>query len=315
MIWDDVAFRDAYRARLRQAQTSSDVEVRAQSQAFQAEAARAGGSSPEHFLQRAGAAAAATLSGYVREALDGFDGMIASLEAELEDADLHTLREGLEQEIARRSKALPASLRDFSRPGAHPAVLRNILRQAPVNARQLLAERVAAFRDRIRTRARAQELLDHAIFIGHDPRDSAVAGVLKLAILEAAGVDTPLYTSSELEGVRTGRDGFDRVLAQLKKNRMTLAIVTPESIGNPWLWWAAGVAAGLGKPVFVLRANGMGADPTLPINAAQDIDLARREDVVRLLQAIQGELRRRPKDPSDVDLEDVLMTSISAPSS
>jgi hypothetical protein len=310
MIWDDIGFKDAYRAKLKHAHTSSDVEVQAQARAFQAEAARAGGSAPEHFLQRAGAAAAATLSGYVKEALEAFDCVIASLEADLEESDLNALRESLEQEIALRTKALPASLRDFSRPAAHPALLRTILQQAPVKARQLLAERVATSRDRIHTRVRSREMLDRAILIGHDAGDSAVAGALKLAVMQAVGTDAPLYTSSELEGIRTGRDGFERVLDQLKKNRMTLTIVTPRSGGNPWLWWAAGVSAGLGKPVFVLRANGMGADSTLPINHAQDIDLAQRDDVVRLLQAIQGELRRRAKDPSEMDLEDVLMKSL-----
>src|SRR5262245_43541895 len=124
MIWKDSGFREAYKERLDHAHRSSDAEVQAQALAFQAEAARAGGSSPEHFLQRAGNAAAANLSGYVKSALDAFDGVIATLEAELEESDLATLREGLEKEIALRAKALPASLRDFTRTNQHPALLR-----------------------------------------------------------------------------------------------------------------------------------------------------------------------------------------------
>jgi hypothetical protein len=45
---------------------------------------------------------------------------------------------------------------------------------------------------------------------------------------------------------------------------------------------------------------------TLPVKPTQVIDLAQHDDLVRLLQAIQGELRRRPKDPAEIDLEDVL---------
>lgn len=309
MIWKDLGFRDAYRAQLRNAQSSSDVEVRAQTQAFQAEAARAGGSTPDHFLQRAGAAATATLAGYVKEALDAFDSMIASIDADLEEADLQTLRDTLEKEIALRAKALPASLLDFNRPTPHPAVLRTILQQAPVKARQLLADRVASSRERIQTRVQASQLVDRAVFIAHDPCDSAVASALKLALMQAAGSDAPLYTSSELEGLKTGRDGCERVLSQLKKNRMTLAIATPQSSGSPWLWWSVGVSAALGKPVFVLRASGMAAESTSPVDRAQDIDLAKRDDVVRLLLAIQAELRRRPVDPEAMDLEDLLTTS------
>jgi hypothetical protein len=111
MIWDDPAFREGYRARLRNVQASGDAEVRAQGQAFQAEAARAGGSSGEVFTRRAGAAAAATLSGYVRGALEAFDQSLADIGAELEEADLNTLRASLEQEIARRAKSLPAARR------------------------------------------------------------------------------------------------------------------------------------------------------------------------------------------------------------
>jgi hypothetical protein len=306
MIWDDPRFKETYRAKLKRAHTDSEAEVRAQAHAFRAEAAHAGGSSPDLFIQRAGNAAAATLSGYVKSALDAFDDAIASLEAELEESDLNGLRESLEQEIARRAKALPASLLEFTRPTAHPAVLRTILQQAPVKARQLLAERVTSARDRVRTKVRAQELLDRAIVISHDAGDSDVADALKLAIMEAVGSDAPVYTSSELEGIRTGRDGYERVLGLLKKSRMTLAIVTPRSSDNPWPWWAAGVAAGLGKPVFVLRASGVSADTGLPVPPAHAIDLAQHDDLVRLLHAIQGEMRRRPKDPAEIDLEDVL---------
>ncbi|HJQ98358.1 MAG TPA: hypothetical protein VJ826_08585, partial [Candidatus Polarisedimenticolaceae bacterium] len=109
MVWDDAAFKDAYRSRLRSASTGSDAEVRAQILAFQGETAKVGGSTPELFQTRAGNAAAATLSGYVKSALDAFDEALASLEAEIDESDLNALRESLEQEIARRSKSLPAA--------------------------------------------------------------------------------------------------------------------------------------------------------------------------------------------------------------
>jgi len=305
MIWDDAAFKDAYRTRLKDAQSSCDVEAAAQARAFQAEAARAGGSSPEHFTQRAGAAAAVTLAGYVKSALDAFDETIAAVEADLEDADLIALRDSLEKEIALRAKALPAALRDFCRPTAHPAPLRTILQQAPVKARQLLAERLTSVRERVRTQVRAQELLDRAIFIGHGAGDETIAGALKLAIVDAVGSDAPLYTSSDLASILAGRDGFERVLTLLKKSRMTLVIVTPESSESSWLWWAVGVAAGAAKPAFVLRAPAS-ADTAIPIGPAQQIDLASRDDLLRLLAAIQGEVRRRPKDPTEIDLQDLM---------
>jgi hypothetical protein len=43
-----------------------------------------------------------------------------------------------------------------------------------------------------------------------------------------------------------------------------------------------------------------------PLRADQIFDLAQREDVVRLLQAIQSELRRRMKDLAELDLDAVL---------
>jgi hypothetical protein len=306
MIWDDAAFKEAYRARLRQAATGSDAEVRAQILAFQGEAAKAGGSSPELFLRRAGAAAAATLSGYVKSALDAFDDALASVEAELEESDLSGLRDSLEQEIARRAKSLPASLLAFSRPGAHPALLRTILQQAPVNARQALAERVTSARDRIRTHARAQELLDRAIVVSHAAADAELAAALKLVIKEAVGGDAPVYTSSDLEGIRTGRDGLERLQGHLKKSRMTLAIAPPPGSDGSWVWWTAGVAAGVGKPIFVLRASERGAGADRPVPPEHDIDLTHREEVVRLLHAVQNEMRRRPMDPSELDLGAVL---------
>ena len=302
MVWDDAAFRDAYREKLRRASTGSDSELRAQILAFQGETAKAGGSSPELFERRAGAAAAASLSGYVKSALDAFDDVLASLEADLEEADLNGLRDSIEQEIARRSKSLPAWLLDFSRTATYPALLRTILQQAPVQARHILAERVKSARERVRTQARAQQLLDRAVVISHVADDADVATALKLVIGEAVGADAPVYTSSDLEEIRAGRDGFDRLLGLLKKSRMTLAIVPATAGSGSWVWWMAGVAAGIGKPVFLL---GRGEGHDRPIGREHDIDLASRDDLVRLLRAIQGEMRRHPIDPAELDLASI----------
>jgi hypothetical protein len=306
MIWDDVAFREDYRARLWQVQASGDAEVQAQGQAFRVEAALAGGASGELFTQRAGAAAAATLSGYVRGAFDAFDQTLAAIEAELDEADLTALRASLEQEIARRAKSLPATLREFTKPAAPPALLRAIVEQAPMRARQLLRERLSAARDRVHTRVREREVLDRAIFISHDVRDAALTSALKLAIAAAVGGDVALCTSSDLADLGTGRDGSERVLAQLKKNRMTLCLVTPHSIGDPSLWWTLGLAEGEGKPAFMLRTVAVSVDAAPPLRADQVFDLGQREDVVRLLQAIQSQLRRRTRDLAELDLDDVL---------
>ena len=306
MIWDDAAFREDYRARLRHVRASGDAELQAQGQAFKAEAARAGGSSGELFTQRAGAAAGAVLSGYIRGALDAFDQTLAAVGAELEEADLNALRASLEQEIARRAKSLPAALREFTKPAAPPALLRAIVEQAPMKARQLLTERLSAASSRVSTRVRAREVLDRAIVISHDVRDAALADALKLAIGAAVGGDVAVCTSSDLAGLRTGRNGSALVLAQLKKNRMTLALVTPHSIGDPSLWWMLGLAEGAGKPAFLLRTFAVSATAALPLRADQVFDLVGREDVLRLLQAIQSELRRRTKDLAELDLDDVL---------
>ena len=307
MIWDDAAFRDEYRARVKQVQAAGDAEVQAQGQAFQAEAARAGASSGELFTQRAGAAAAATLSGYVRGALDAFDQTLTALGTELEEADLNTLRGSLEQEIARKAKSLPATLRDFTKSAAPPALLRAIVEQAPMRARELLTARLSAVRDRVRTHVReSHEVLDRAIFVSHDVRDTPLADALKLAIGAAVGRDVALCTSSDLASIRTGRDKSQRVLAQLKMNRMTLALVTPHSVAGPSLWWTLGLAEGAGKPAFLLRTCSVGADVAPPLRAEQIFDIARREEVLRLLQAIQTELRRRTKDLAEVDLDSVL---------
>jgi hypothetical protein len=306
MIWDDTDFQRAYRERLRHVQASGDAEAQAQAMAFQAEAARAGGSSGEHFTQRAGAAAAAMLSGYVRSAMDAFDQTLAAVEAELEDGDVNALRVSLEQDIARRAKALPAALRDFTKPAAPPALMRAILEQAPARARQLLAERLSAARDRVRTRVQAREVPDRAIFISHDVRDAALADALRSAISAAVGADVALCTSSDLESLRTGRDGSARMVMRLKRNRMTLSLVTPHSIGDPLLWWTLGVAEGEGKPAFALRTAAVSVDAALPLRPEQVIHLGQRDEVVRFLRAIQTELRRRGKDPVELDLEDLL---------
>jgi hypothetical protein len=309
MIWDNADFQKAYRERLRHVHSSGDAEAHAQAMAFQAEAAKAGGSTGEHFNQRAGAAAAAMLSGYVRSAMDAFDQTLAAVEAELVDADLSALRASLELEIARRAKLLPAALRDFNKPAAPPALMRAILQEAPVKARQLLAERVTAARDRVRTCVQTRELPERAIFISHDVRDAALADALRLAIPAAFGSDVAVYASSDLESLRAGRGGFERVLTQLKKNRMTLSLLTQHSIADPLFWWTLGVAQGEGKPAFALRTAGVSDETALPLRPEQVIHLAQRDEIVRLLRVIQTELRRRGNDFAELDLEDLLRES------
>jgi hypothetical protein len=175
-----------------------------------------------------------------------------------------------------------------------------------MRARQLLAERLSAARDRVSTHVRAREVLDCAIFISHDVRDAALADALKLAIAAAVGGDVAVGTSSDLAGLRSGRDGSERVLAQLKKIRMTLSLVTPHSVGDPSVWWTLGLAEGAGKRAFMLRAFAVSVDAAPPLRVDQVFDVARREDLVRLLQALQSELRRRTNDLANMDLDDVL---------
>jgi hypothetical protein len=298
MIWNDADFQKTYRARLRCVQTSGDAELQAQAMAFQAEAAKAGGSSGEHFTRRAGAVASILLSGYVARAIDAFDQAIAAVEAELVEADLNALRSSLEQEIARRAKSLPATLRDFTKPAAPPALLRAILEEAPVKARRLLAERISAAHDRVRAQAPIvpRELPDRAVFISHHTLDAALADALRSAIRAAIGDDAALCTSSDLG------DGFPL----MRKNRMTLALLTPHSLGHPLFWWTLGVAEGAGTPLFALRAAAVSDDVALPLRAQQIIDLTRREQIVQLLRSIQMELRRRGKDLSELDLDPLL---------
>ena len=166
--------------------------------------------------------------------------------------------------------------------------------------------RLSAARERTRTCVREREVLDRAIYICHDARDAALADALKLAIAAAVGGDVALCTSSDLAGLRTGRDGSERVLTQLKNNRMTLTLVTPHSIADPSLWWTLGLAVGAGKPAFLLRTLAVSGDAALPLRADQVFDVAQRTDVVRLLQAMQSELRRRTTDLAELDLDDVL---------
>jgi hypothetical protein len=184
--------------------------------------------------------------------------------------------------------------------------LRAIVEEAPMRARQLLRERLSAGRDQVRTQVRAREELDRAIFISHNIRDTARADALKLAIAAAVGGGVAVCASSDLASLGAGRDGSERVLAQLKKNRMTLCLVTPHSIGDPSLWWTLGLAEGAGKPAFMLRTLGVGVDAAPPLPADKVFDLGQRADVVRLLQAIQSELRRRTQDLAGLDLDDVL---------
>jgi len=123
---------------------------------------------------------------------------------------------------------------------------------------------------------------------------------VRLALQVAIGDDVALCASSDLES-------SERLLNRLKKNRITLALVTPHSIHDSLLWWMLGVAEGAGKPAFALRTAGVSFEAARhPLRAEQVVHLARREEIVRLLRSVQTDLRRREKDLSELDLEALL---------
>ena len=100
-------------------------------------------------------------------------------------------------------------LRDFTKPAAPPA--RAIVEQAPA-ARQLLVERCRRLATRIRAEVRACGF-PTAIFIS--TTSATLDDALKLAMRQLAEAMYLVHVV-DLESLRTGRDGLERVLTQLK---------------------------------------------------------------------------------------------------
>src|SRR5229473_2015910 len=85
------------------------------------------------------------------------------------------------------------------------------------------------------------------VFISHDHREQAIAEALAEAINDGSGGRLRSFFSSAANassGIEYGEEWFQKIKQQLSSASHIICIVTPQSLGRPWIYFEAGFARG-----------------------------------------------------------------------
>lgn len=92
------------------------------------------------------------------------------------------------------------------------------------------------------------------IFISHDSRDAALAEAFENLLTDASGGVLKAFRSSDRKGssgIEFGAEWYATIMSKLGEATDVVALITPRSLGRPWILYEVGVARGkLNTPAF-----------------------------------------------------------------
>jgi hypothetical protein len=275
VIWKDPDFLAVYQAELNAGIVALESDARLQEQRFATELGRSGGGfAGVHLVQTVGGIASTLVSGYVNRALSAFDHGVATLGAEIDEADIDELNGRIEAEIARRVDTLPSRLEPLLKLDPGMSLGKKLAEQAPMNARRILTRRVANERAGLRYRRRQQEVAERAVFVSHSAADKVLAKALQRELKAYLGGDVEVFVSSDLSSIRGGADWKDRLMGRLRTCRVAVTLATPSSIDRPWVNYETGIVDGRERVVIPCVARGLrfaNLDPPLGIRHGREL--------------------------------------------
>jgi TIR domain len=86
------------------------------------------------------------------------------------------------------------------------------------------------------------------VFISHDSRDSILAHHFADLLAGATGGGLESFNSSDrrrIKGIEYGEEWYDTIIESLKAAKNVVVLLTPNSMGRPWVLFEAGFAKGL----------------------------------------------------------------------
>jgi hypothetical protein len=128
------------------------------------------------------------------------------------------------------------------------------------------------------------------VFLSHAATDSLLADVLRAALL-ASRSELKVFVASRPGDIPPGEDWLDSIRGKLRAANTYVILVTPESLGRPWVWFETGAAWMSGKRVIPVVAGVAKGELPLPLSSYQAIDLCDPYDLRELASSLGGELR------------------------
>lgn len=138
------------------------------------------------------------------------------------------------------------------------------------------------------------------IFISHYSGDRKIAEILSNIISRVTlGQINAWFSSDEDEGLQPGDMCFDKILKKLTESDALIAVITPNSVNKPWLYYESGMAQGLeGCEIIPVYVNFNIDDMKPPLSLYQSYQLSDyssfREFVSKLIHKYGVKLDEEP---------------------
>jgi TIR domain len=148
---------------------------------------------------------------------------------------------------------------------------------------------------------------DRSIFISHVHEDSDLAVGIKELMEDAFAGVFDAFVSSDRRSLSAGDNWLQKITENIKRADDFIILLTPRSLGRPWVNFEAGAAFGKGRshiiPVCTRGLTFAHVGP--PLNSLQLHRIETIADVVELIEAIARQYNFKPK-PDKEKMEAVL---------
>jgi TIR domain len=137
------------------------------------------------------------------------------------------------------------------------------------------------------------------VFISHDTRDAEIAEAFENLLRDASGGMLPSFRSSDKKGttgIPFGEEWYTAVMNKLGQASDVVALLTPHSVGRPWILYEAGVAKGSRNTKAYGVAIGIALNKAIggPFGQFQNLE-AKEDELTKLVLDLIH--RNRDADP------------------
>jgi hypothetical protein len=125
----------------------------------------------------------------------------------------------------------------------------------------------------------------YGVFISHSVSEARLATAMKTFLFSALGSDYPVFVSSDLVSIQSGKPWFSEIVKAVETSKAVLVLITPQSVDQRWINFEAGIGVGAGAAVIPMLACGMTKGSLgLPLNQLQARDLSDSKDISGMIK-------------------------------
>lgn len=124
------------------------------------------------------------------------------------------------------------------------------------------------------------------IFLSHNAKDKELAEVISDILSQISIRQVKVWFSSDGKvdgGLNAGDNWYDEIHNKVDESDVLIALVTPNSIDRPWLYYEAGVAIGLNKKVVPICVGFSAGDIKSPLREKQAYQLTDKNAFISFL--------------------------------